>query len=121
MDLAILAAARFPISEPFAGGMEAHTHALAERLTARGHRVTVLAAGGVGRFEVRPMLPVDFAAVGGRRAETFAARPSDVVAEHHSYLEAIAPARLGRPRASSTSTPSTTCRSPAPGCCRRRS
>ncbi len=88
MDLAILAAARFPISEPFAGGMEAHTHALAEGLTARGHRVTVLAAGGVGRFEVRPMVPVDFAPSGPARRDV-AAQPSDVVAEHHSYLEAI--------------------------------
>lgn len=88
MDLAILAAARFPISEPFAGGMEAHTHALAEGLTARGHRVTVLAAGGVGRFEVRPMLPVDFAPSLPARRD-ISAQPSDVVAEHHSYLEAI--------------------------------
>ena len=34
MDIAILAAARFPIREPFAGGMEVHTHVLADALAA---------------------------------------------------------------------------------------
>ena len=34
MDVAIVAAARFPISEPFAGGMEMHTHLLADALAA---------------------------------------------------------------------------------------
>ena len=119
MDLAILAAARFPISEPFAGGMEAHTHALAEGLTARGHRVTVLAAGGVGRFEVRPMVPVDFARVGAgaprRRGPALGRRGR-------------APQRTSRPSStspppsisSSTSTPSTICRSPASRACSDR-
>ena len=48
MDIAILAAARFPIGEPFAGGMEMHTHVLADALHHRGHDVTVYAADGVG-------------------------------------------------------------------------
>ena len=88
MDVAILATARFPISEPFAGGMEAHTHALADGLVRRGHTVTVYAAGGDGRFRVRPMLPLDFRpSVIARR--DIASAPQDVVAEHHSYLEAI--------------------------------
>jgi len=88
VDLAILAAARFSISQPFAGGMEVHTHVLAEGLVARGHRVTVLAAGGVGRFHVRPMIPVEFAASPKARRDVTAG-PADAVAEHHSYLEAI--------------------------------
>ena len=48
-----------PVShrEPFAGGMEAHTHSLAERSPARGHDVTVYAAGGDGPFDVRACCP----------------------------------------------------------------
>ncbi|CAN5855261.1 MAG: glycosyltransferase [Ilumatobacteraceae bacterium] len=88
MDLAILSAARFAIREPFAGGMEAHTHALAEGLTQRGHKVTVYAADGDGQFDVHRMLPVDFRPSDHARRDV-AALPNDVIAEHHSYLEAI--------------------------------
>jgi glycosyltransferase involved in cell wall biosynthesis len=88
MDVAIVAAARFPISEPFAGGMEMHTHLLADTLARRGHDVTVYAAGGAGRFAVRPMLPVDFEASAMARRDV-SAGPNDWMAEHHSYLEAV--------------------------------
>ena len=63
MDIAILAAARFPIGEPFAGGMEMHTHVLADVLHHRGHDVTVYAADGVGPYRVRRMLALDFAGI----------------------------------------------------------
>ena len=53
MDVAIVAAARFAISEPFAGGMEMHTHVLADALAGRGHQVTVYAAGGDGPLRRR--------------------------------------------------------------------
>lgn len=88
MDVAILAAARFPISEPYAGGMEAHTHVLAERLWARGHHVTVYAAGGDGPYLVDPMLPVDFEASPSARRDVSAV-PAAAMAEHHSYLDAM--------------------------------
>ncbi|MET0965946.1 MAG: glycosyltransferase, partial [Nakamurella sp.] len=42
----IIASLRYPIAEPFAGGLEAHTWSLAQGLRARGHSVTV--AGAVG-------------------------------------------------------------------------
>ena len=42
----IVASLRYPIAEPFAGGLEAHTYALARGLQARGHSVTVAAAAG---------------------------------------------------------------------------
>ncbi len=42
----IVASLRYPIAEPFAGGLEAHTHALARGLQSRGHSVTVAAAAG---------------------------------------------------------------------------
>ena len=39
MRIGLVASARFPIIEPFAGGLEAHTWSLARGLRARGHRV----------------------------------------------------------------------------------
>jgi len=44
--IGIVAAARFPIAEPFAGGLEAHVWGLAERLRRRGHDVTLFAGPG---------------------------------------------------------------------------
>ncbi len=45
MKIALLAHLRHPIARPFAGGMEAHSWLLAKGLEARGHQVTVFAAG----------------------------------------------------------------------------
>jgi glycosyltransferase involved in cell wall biosynthesis len=87
-DVAIVATARFDIAEPFAGGLEAHTHLLGAELHRRGHRVTVYAAGGDGPYDVRQMLPVSFEASADARRDV-STGPSDALAEHHSYLEAI--------------------------------
>lgn len=45
MRIALVAHIRHPIAAPFRGGMEAHAHSLAQALLARGHDVTVFAAG----------------------------------------------------------------------------
>lgn len=88
MDVAIVSAARFPLREPFAGGMEMHTHVLAEHLTERGHDVTVYAADGAGPYRVRRMLPVDFEPSAEARRDV-SAGPVALLAEHNSYLEAM--------------------------------
>jgi glycosyltransferase involved in cell wall biosynthesis len=88
MDVAIIAAARFAISEPFAGGMEVHTHVLADALAARGHHVTVYAAGGEGRFDVERLLPVGFDVSDAARRDV-SAGPTATLSEHHSYLDAV--------------------------------
>lgn len=46
MRIGIIASARHPISEPFAGGLERNTYDLATGLQRRGHDVTVFAAEG---------------------------------------------------------------------------
>ena len=46
MKVALIASARFPVREPFAGGLEAHAWSLARGLRDRGHDVTVFAAPG---------------------------------------------------------------------------
>lgn len=45
LRIAVLAHCRHPIAPPFMGGMEAHAHALARGLQARGHDVTLIASG----------------------------------------------------------------------------
>lgn len=43
MKIALLAPLRFPVAEPFHGGLEMHTHLLARELALRGHEVTLFA------------------------------------------------------------------------------
>ncbi|WP_174284816.1 glycosyltransferase family 4 protein [Sphingomonas bacterium] len=45
MRIAVVAHLRYPIAPPFMGGMEAHSHLLTRALVARGHDVTLFAAG----------------------------------------------------------------------------
>ena len=86
MRLCIIGPSRFPISEPFAGGLEAHTHALVSALTARGHDITLFAAAGSD-----PELRVNFLDVPAFKMSAAArndvgAHPEQWMAEHHAYL-----------------------------------
>lgn len=55
MKIAILAPLRFPIAEPFAGGLEIHTYLLARGLAERGYEVTLFAhPESSSEFEVVP-------------------------------------------------------------------
>ncbi|WP_246054916.1 glycosyltransferase [Paracoccus gahaiensis] len=56
LRIAVMAHCRHPISPPFMGGMEVHAHHLAHALQARGHKVTLVAAGD-SRVGV-PVLPL---------------------------------------------------------------
>ncbi|MEU6062620.1 glycosyltransferase [Streptomyces sp. NPDC047097] len=86
LRIALLASARFPVREPFAGGLEAHTWTLARALTDRGHRVELFAAPGSDPALGLRELPVH------RPVLTEAARAdvsmpgADWMAEHHAYL-----------------------------------
>ena len=93
--IALIAAARYPIVQPFPGGMEAHTWALATELRRRGHRVEVFAGAGSD-----PALGVtELSTI--RISEAAAADPSMVprwwLAEHHAYLTLML--RLAEPSA----------------------
>jgi len=82
----MIASSRFPIREPFAGGLEAHTYSFARELHRRGHRVSVFAAPGsdlgfpVGELDVSAYRPSEAA----RR--DVAAPPARWMEEHHAYL-----------------------------------
>ena len=82
----MIASSRFPVREPFAGGLEAHTHALASHLAERGHEVTVFAAPGSDeRLCADPLDLEPFQASDLARSDV-AAPPETWMQEHHAYL-----------------------------------
>lgn len=86
LRIALIASSRFSISQPFAGGLEAHVWHLARALADRGHRVSLFAAPGsdpdlgchtitVRRLDV------------STAARSDASMPPDAfLADHHAYL-----------------------------------
>jgi glycosyltransferase involved in cell wall biosynthesis len=87
MRVGIIASARHPIAEPFAGGLESHVWSLADGLRRRGHDVTLFAGPGSD-----PRLGVEVLDL--RRPEISAEARNDVsmsparwLDEHHAYLD----------------------------------
>lgn len=94
MRICLVASSRFPIAEPFAGGLEAHTAVLAAGLRRRGHEVTLFAAAGsdpdlgVTHLDLPAFVPSAAA-----RADV-GALPDAWMQEHHAYLDLMV--RLAR-------------------------
>jgi glycosyltransferase involved in cell wall biosynthesis len=93
LRVAMIANARFPVAEPFAGGLEAHVWALADSLRRRGHDVTLFA--GAGSDAGLGLRTLDL-----RRPRISPAARADVsmsapewLDEHHAYLDLMI--RLG--------------------------
>ncbi|NJC25832.1 glycosyltransferase [Neolewinella antarctica] len=66
MRIAILAPLNNPVSEPYAGGVEAHTHSLVKGFQARGHAVTLFAHPGSD--EDCPLVPITIAQPASNRS-----------------------------------------------------
>ena len=83
MRIAIIAHLKYAISEPFAGGLEMHTHMLARELRERGHAVTLFAS-----LASDPALGVEAICEQTSLLETGIAEANDVAffREHHAYL-----------------------------------
>lgn len=89
LRIALLANRRFPIREPFAGGMEAHTWQLATGLRQQGHTVTVFAGpGSDARLDARAFGDEDLDLSPAARADVSAA-PDEVMSDHHAYLSVL--------------------------------
>jgi glycosyltransferase involved in cell wall biosynthesis len=83
LRIGIIAHLKYPIGEPFSGGLEMHTHFLARALRTRGHDVTVFAStkscGSIGVEPICAQTAIDvFGHVESEEAAFFR--------EHHAYL-----------------------------------
>ncbi|MEW2278493.1 replication initiation protein [Streptomyces cyaneofuscatus] len=86
MRVALIASARFPVSEPFAGGLEAHTWALAKTLADRGHQVEPFAAPGSDPALGVRELPVHRPVLSDAARADVSMPDTLWMAEHHAYL-----------------------------------
>ena len=89
MHVVMIAAARFPLREPFAGGLESLTWHLCSGLRDRGVRVSVFAGPGSDpRLGVRQLFthPLDLSAVA---RQDVAMPPAVWLSEHHAYLQVM--------------------------------
>lgn len=83
MKIAIIAHFKFAIVEPFAGGLEMHTHLMAKSLRNRGHDVTLFAS-----LKSDPDLGLEAICEETALLRTGLAEAGDVAffREHHAYL-----------------------------------
>lgn len=83
MRIGIIAHLRFPIAEPFAGGLEMHTSLLARSLRQRGHDVTLFATA-----RSDPSLGLEAICSETALAQVGTAEATDIAffREHHAYL-----------------------------------
>jgi glycosyltransferase involved in cell wall biosynthesis len=89
LDIGLIADSHNPIREPFAGGLEAHTHALATGLRARGHHVTIYASdasdAGLGVVPVR--VPGSRLRLTDRARRDTSMPGEEFMQNHHAYLD----------------------------------
>lgn len=88
MRIALLAHCHHPIAQPFCGGLEMHTAAVADELVRRGHQVVLFAKeGSRSRAAVRPILEQTFRyglmpdRAGVDRSESLCARANTTAVE----------------------------------------
>lgn len=91
MKIGIISHLKFPIREPFAGGLEMHTYALAKGLIRRGHEVKVFAtADSDACLNVEPMNLSTLSYEGHKSFEPNTNEFSEqFVREHHAYMKLL--------------------------------
>ena len=89
LRIAVIASSQYPITQPFAGGLEAMVWNLVDRLRSRGHLVSLFAGEGSDGVEERYAFP----AVGWRpspAARQDGSMPSArFMSDHHAYLRVL--------------------------------
>ncbi|MBM0125707.1 glycosyltransferase [Pimelobacter simplex] len=96
LRICLVASSRFPVQEPFMGGLEAHTHALVGELSRRGHRVSLFAASGSDAALTATQIPASSFPT-SRAARADVGSPPEVwMEEHHAYLDLMLGIARGR-------------------------
>jgi glycosyltransferase involved in cell wall biosynthesis len=87
LRVALIGSARFPIAEPFAGGLEAHIWLLATGLRRRGHEVTLFAGPGSDETLGASLLEVRRPRISRAARADVSMGPDEWLEEHHAYLD----------------------------------
>jgi glycosyltransferase involved in cell wall biosynthesis len=89
MHVVILAAAKYPLKQPFAGGLESLTWALVRGLRLRGIDVTLFAGpGSDSELDAQAITVAPLELSDSARADT-AMPPEPWLREHHAYLQVM--------------------------------
>ncbi len=86
LRIALIAAARYPISQPFAGGLESQTWSLAHGLRQRGHQVTLYAGAGSDPELDVVEVPSRWPQISAMAADDVSMPGEVFLQEHHAYL-----------------------------------
>jgi glycosyltransferase involved in cell wall biosynthesis len=96
LRIALIASNRFPLRQPFAGGLEAHVWHLARALVERGHEVSLFAGSGSDLSLGCAELTVRELTLSTAAQADPSASPMEFMADHHAYLNLMM--QLGDPR-----------------------
>jgi glycosyltransferase involved in cell wall biosynthesis len=86
LSVVLIASNRFPLRQPFAGGLEAHVWHLAQALIDRGHDVSLFAGSGSDLSPDRGQLTVRELTLSAAAQADPSASPKAFMADHHAYL-----------------------------------
>jgi glycosyltransferase involved in cell wall biosynthesis len=86
LRIALVASNRFPIAQPFAGGLEAHVWHLARGLVDAGHEVTLFAGPGSDAELGCTQLAVRTIRLSEAAASDASSPGATFMADHHAYL-----------------------------------
>ncbi len=86
LRVALIASNRFPLRQPFAGGLEAHVWHLARALTERGHAVSLFAGSGSDVSLDCAELSVRELTLSVAAQADPSASPKAFMTDHHAYL-----------------------------------
>jgi glycosyltransferase involved in cell wall biosynthesis len=95
LSVALIASNRFPVRQPFAGGLEAHVWHLAQALIERGHEVSLFAASGSDLDLPHGGLAVRELSLSPAAQADPSASPEAFMVDHHAYLNLMM--QLARP------------------------
>ncbi|MDF2826050.1 MAG: glycosyl transferase family 1 [Mycobacterium sp.] len=86
LRIALIASSRYPISQPFAGGLEAHVWHLARALAQRGHQVSLFAGAGSDPELDSSTLTVRELDLSPAAQRDSSMPSQEFMADHHAYL-----------------------------------
>ncbi len=89
MNIALIAHSRFPIAQPFAGGLESMTWHLAKELQSRGHQVTAFASPDSGGLPGVELFEVDHLRASPAARRDVSMPDPEFLHIHHAYLQAM--------------------------------